>query len=216
MELTLPASLPRQFLRMAIPGALSIALAGIAFALAHAAYPDYTLEHMRQGLGLYNRLYVQGGGGDDWNAAFPMFTRDLTRALGLPAIDSALARLALAAGLVVLAAGIWRVRTGRMAWHGWLFLLCALPALMMPVHAYYHMVRFCRWWCGWCMILPPIRRAQAMRALRCWRWQGWRCARWAASTQGLLVVALLFMGGDVALFPAPGARRRRGISRGRR
>lgn len=142
LELGGEASLPRKLMRMVIPGLLTLGVFVAAFWAAHALYPAYTLEHVRAGVQIYHRIYIEGGAGDQWNASLLMIPKIVRMALGLkPAASPLIITLVgLAAGAVLLA-GAWLAFTGRIRRVEWLFLLAALPAISVPVFAYYHMIK---------------------------------------------------------------------------
>ena len=142
MELSGQASLPRKLMRMVIPGLLTLGVFAAAFWTAHAVYPAYTLDHVRAGVQIYHRIYIEGGAGDQWNASLLMFPKIVRMALGLkPAASPLIITLVGLAAGVVLLAGAWLAFTDRIRRVEWLFLLAALPAISVPVFAYYHMIK---------------------------------------------------------------------------
>lgn len=142
LELLSDDSWPRKLLRMAMPGVIAMAVLALSYHQAHAMYPDYTPEHIRQGLALYNRTYANGHLGDDWNVSLLYFPRLLRRIAGLaPRWDVVAQQLLLAAGALALIWGARRAMQQQITWFEWLFFLTALPPISLPVMGYYHLSR---------------------------------------------------------------------------
>lgn len=142
LELLAAGPLWRKLLHMVIPGLIAIAVLLLSYHQAHAMYPDYTPEHIRQGMQLYNRTYANGHLGDDWNVSLQVFPRLLRRIAGLaPRWDVVAQQLLVAAGALALVRGAWLAMQRRIAWHEWLFVLTVLPPITLPVMGYYHLSR---------------------------------------------------------------------------
>lgn len=142
LELFGAGPLWRQMARMVAPGLVALVVLVLAYLQAHAMYPDYTPEHIRQGMKLYNRMYVNGHLGNDWNVSLQAFPRLLREGAGLPAHwDEVTQRLFVAAGALALLWGVRLVMLRRVEWHEWLFFLTVLPPISLPVMGYYHLSR---------------------------------------------------------------------------
>lgn len=202
MEVLGDGSAARKFMRMVIPGLMTMVVALTAFALSHAILPDYTLEHMQQSLALYNRFYVQGPLGDPWNVSLQAFGKFAGRTLSWPPLVTALtAWLVLALGAAMLLCGLRLAALGRIGWNRWLFLLNALPMLLIPIHGYYHMVRFIPLVIWLMQDLARNRPSAGDSRLALLALTGLALSPLGtAVNQGMLVVLLLMMGCDVALF----------------
>ncbi|WP_206240984.1 glycosyltransferase 87 family protein [Novosphingobium terrae] len=142
LELLSDASWPRKLLRMAVPGLIALVVLAVSYHQAHAIYPDYTPEHIRQGIALYNRTYANGHLGDDWNVSLQIFPRMLRRLAGLaPHWDVVSQQVLFAAGALALIWGTRRAMQRQLTWFEWLFFLTALPPMSLPVMGYYHLSR---------------------------------------------------------------------------
>lgn len=209
MEVLGKDGMARKIMRMAIPGVLTLLLAGLSYGIVHELYPDYTLDHMRQGLALYDRLYAQGQMGDGWNVSLQMLVKALGQMAGAAPWLNRTLRLACVglAGLTLLY-GVWLASRNRIGWNQWLFVLCAIPALALPVHAYYHMIRFIpvALWLMHDLAINASRQdgpdlrgsAPGLLALT-----GLAMSPLLNGVgQGLVTALILIIGSDAALFPA--------------
>ena len=128
-----------------VAAALVIAcgLFGFGYLVAHGLHPDYTLENMRAGLGIYYNLYVIGDAGLAYSSslfgALKLMGKHLDF-LSLPLHRTNLV-IALSGGGVLLLSALLYLR-------GWLdrraaiFLLCAVYTLVSSVFVDYYLLAF--------------------------------------------------------------------------
>jgi len=143
IELLGSGSLRARFCRMAIPGAMSVALAAIAFPIAHALYPLYTLDNVRRGLRIYHYRYIVSDMGDEWNASLFLWAKGVLMLMDVrPRYNETLAQALELCGSAALLLAIWGAWARRITLPVLVFLLTALPAMFVPVYSYYHIVAF--------------------------------------------------------------------------
>jgi len=143
LELLGSGSLWARFTRMAIPGAICVAIAAIAFPLAHALYPLYTLAHVQKGLTIYHFRYIVSDMGDEWNASIFMYAKGVLMLMDVrPRYSDGVAQVLELLALAALALVAWGAATRRIARAELVFVVTALPAMFVPVYSYYHIVEF--------------------------------------------------------------------------
>lgn len=143
VELLGSGSLWMRLSRVAIPGVMSMAIAALAFPLAHALYPLYTLENVRHGLRIYHFRYIVSDMGDEWNASLFLWAKGVLMLMDVKPRYSAGIALALElCGSLAILLTLWGAWAGRIKVCALVFLLTALPAMFVPVYSYYHIVAF--------------------------------------------------------------------------
>jgi hypothetical protein len=143
IELLGTGSLWARFVRMAIPGAMSVAIAAVAFPAAHALYPLYTLDNVRHGLRIYHFRYIVSDMGDEWNASLFLWAKGVLMLMDVrPRYSDTVAQVLELCGSAALLLAIWGAWARRIGVPALVFLLTALPAMFVPVYSYYHIVAF--------------------------------------------------------------------------
>lgn len=142
LELPGKVSVGRKLARMVAPGVAAAVIGALSLQAMHALYPVYTIDHFFKGLAIYHRVYAQGSMGNDWNVSLQFLPRWAGRALGMgPGWNAITSRFFCFAGAAALVLGARKAARQGMDRHEWLFFLTALPPLVLPVTAYYHMLR---------------------------------------------------------------------------
>lgn len=143
IELLGAGSFWTRFSRMAIPGAISVAIAAIAFPIVHALYPLYTLDNVQRGLRIYHYRYIVSDMGDEWNASIFMWAKAALMLLDVrPRYSDGVAQALELCGAAALSLAVWGAWSRRIGVPALVFLLTALPAMFVPVYSYYHIVAF--------------------------------------------------------------------------
>jgi len=143
IELLGTGTLPTRLARMAIPGAIAVAIAAIAFPIAHALYPLYTLPNVAKGLTIYHYRYIVSDMGDEWNASLFLWAKGVLFLMDYrPRYSDTVAHVLEVAGLAAILLAAWGAAARRIGRAELVYVLTALPAMFVPVYSYYHIVAF--------------------------------------------------------------------------
>ena len=131
--------------------AMALGIACASYISAHWLYPDYTISAFRQGLRIYNRLYMIGSLGVRFNSSLFAFVKNLNAASlrllrgttvtqVLDTLWTIIVFVALAIIIVLVALwGLWRSSCRRLIAP---FVLTSLYCLLTPVFGDYHLLVF--------------------------------------------------------------------------
>jgi hypothetical protein len=127
--------------------AMALGLACVSYFLVHWLYPDYTISAFRQGVRIYNRLYMIGPLGDQFNSSLFVLLKKLNNASrllsGAAVLDTSgiVIVFGISAIIIVLVAlwGLWRSSCRRLIAP---FVLTSLYCLLSPVFGDYHLLVF--------------------------------------------------------------------------
>lgn len=124
--------------------ALTIAIFVGALLIEQLLYPDYTIDNFLQGLAIYKARYIVGRGGDGGNASlWGLIKNSVTMGdWSIHYYYEELARLFLAAGILVALLGLRIVRQAELPAASATFVLVSLYVLLAPVTAEYHLLVF--------------------------------------------------------------------------